>query len=176
MYTKKQVQSLLKVISKDKYREAITCGYVDVFNGELSLFGTDGYHLTVMKLGVEGVDADRHPLKGRLIRREAIERWVKLATGKSRLNVDEVAKISNDDYGLHGSYVEAKYPNVLNILEGLNGSTVPMGRVMFNANLMKNIQDVHGDASVKVEFYGEIAPMLIKSETVTSVVMPMRIN
>lgn len=163
---KKQVAALLKVISKDETRpEALRCAYIDKLGDKVVLVATDGYKLAAINL-----TEDHEHLVGRLIRREAIEKWYKLSTGKSRL-IDEIEQVSNEDYATHGSYVE-KYVNWQTVLP----SYEPDGQkqMKFNAEFFKIIQELDGTDDLVVTLYGDLAPMEIKTDRGYYLVMPMK--
>lgn len=163
---KKQVGALLKVISKDTTRPILCNAYVGTWNDTPVLVATDGYKLSVSY--VEGADE----LVGKLIRRDALERWYKLATGKDRLTGDELVRVSSDDYAQHGSYESGQYPDW--------ASLIPLGEpsgqdtMAFNAEYFKIIQDLDGDDSLRVTLYGALSPMVVKTERGIYVIMPMR--
>lgn len=163
---KKQVGALLKVMGKDNTRPALMVGKVDTYEDEVVLVATDGYKLAAVYM--EGADE----LVGKLIRRDAIERWYKLATGKSRLNGEELVKVSADDFAQHGEYADSQYPE----WQGLMPKGMPEAQELmyFNAEFFKIIQDLNGAESVKVELYGPLSPMVIKSSVSLSLVMPKR--
>lgn len=165
---KKQVGAFLKIMSKDSSRPILNTAYIDRYEGRRVMVATDGYKLAAVYL-----DEDAEPIVGKLIRREAIEKWYKLATGKSRLTGEELVAVSADDYAQHGSYQEGKYPE----WQRLVPTSEPEGQEVmhFNAEFMKIVQDMNGADSIQVELRGKLAPMMIKSEVSLAMVMPMKV-
>lgn len=164
---KKQVGAFLKVMGKDTMRPVLKNAKVIMYEDEPCLVATDGYILSLVKLG-----ETKPELIDRVIRRDAIERWYKLATAKDRLNGETLEGVLNDDYAQHGMYSTIEYPDVIKVIP----TTKPEGQSLmkFNANYLKIVQDLNGEEGLLVELHGEISPMVIKSEVATSVVMPIK--
>ena len=163
---KKQVGALLKVMSKDTSRPILRTGYVDNYNGKTVLVATDGYQLAAVYM--EGAE----DLEGKLIRREAIERWYKLATAKSTLTGAELKHVSADDFALHDSYESGVYPPWQQLVPSLTRESA--GRVAFNADYMKNMQDINGGIGLEWHFGQQLEPILAKNEHGIYLVMPMK--
>lgn len=163
---KKQVGALLKVMSKDTTRPAMCAGYVDSYEGKTVLVATDGYAMAIVNM--EGAKE----LEGKLIRREAIEKWYKLATSKSRLTGEELVHVSADDYAQHGEYSRYNYVPWKDILP--RGETQPQASMKFNAEYFKTMQDIEGVPATRVELYGALKPMVMRGELGTYIVMPMK--
>ena len=164
---KKQLGAFLKVMSKDDSRPILKTAYIDKYDDKYVLVSTDGY-----KLAAVYVDEDVEPILGKMIRREAIEKWYKLATGKSRLTGEELVAVSADDYAQHGSYESGEYVKWQSIIPQIERAGQDV--MMFNAEFFKIIQDMDGSEGIKVELYGKLAPMVVKSERLLAVVMPMK--
>lgn len=165
---KKQVGAFLKVMGKDEFRPTIRVAYVDKYENDYVLVATDGYKLAAVKM-----DEDVEPLVGKMIRREAIEKWYKLATGKSRLTGEELVAVSSDDYAQNNSYQEGTYPDWKKLIpsyEPEEGQTM----MAFNAEFFKIVQDLDGENAIKVKLYGDLAPMVMKTERGVYIVMPMK--
>ena len=163
---KKQVGAFLKVVGKDT-RPTLTNVVVDVYEGTLYMVATDGYKLAAVKL-----DDDAAELEGRMIRRDALERWYKLATGKSRLTGAELVGVSNEDYGRHGSYPEGKYPIWQQLIPEPYRN--PSRLIAFNATYMKELQDVDGSDGMVWNIGGELEAVFCKNERGIYVFMPMK--
>lgn len=164
---KKQVGALLKVISKDDSRPVLTTAKVDKWGDDIVLVATDGYVLVALQLDKE----DGAELVGKLIRREAIERWYKLATGKSRLDTRELVEVSNEDYGQHGEYANYDYPQWQQLIKSHD---VEVGEIAFNADYAKVLQDLDGSDGLRYELNGSLAPMIANTERGTYVLMPRK--
>lgn len=157
---KKQVGAFLKIIAKDNIRPILTNATVSRYNDRLVLVGTDGQKFAAIYIE----DAER--LEGKLIPREALEVWYKLATGKSRLTGQEIVdKLSKDAK-------DGQFPSWQKLIP--KGDTVPQTTMRFNADFFKIMQDLTGNADMTVKLYGEVHPMVIESEDGVYVVMPMK--
>lgn len=163
---KKQVGALLKVMGKGNMRPALNVGYVDKYNDRVVLVATDGYKLAAVYM--DGADE----LIGKNIRREAIERWYKLATGKDRLNGEELVRVSSEDYSMHGEYQDTEFPEWQRLMP--THEPEPQEAMRFNADFFKVVQDLDGSEGVKVELYGRLAPMVVKGDIGTYMVMPLK--
>lgn len=165
---KKQLGAFLKVMSKDEMRPILCTAKVDRYDGRLVLVATDGYQLAAVN-----IDEDAQELEGRMIRRSALEKWYKLATGKSRLTGEELISVSADDYGQNGGYQDGNYPQ----WQGLVPRDEPKGQetMHFNADFFKTVQDLDGENSVRVKLYGKLSPMVFETERGLYLVMPMKV-
>lgn len=167
---KKQVGALLKVISKDAMRpEPLRCLYIDRHGDDVVAVATDGYIMSVLKLDTE----DAEPIVGKLIRRDAIERWYKLATGKSRLDTNELIRVSADDYAQNGSYVDGKYPEWQRILP--TGEPEGAMQLAFNADFGKVLQELENTDAFEWTVYGKLKPMVTTTEVGTYIMMPRKL-
>lgn len=164
---RKQLNAFLKVMSKDTSRPILCTAYIDKVGDKLAIVATDGYKLTAVYL-----DEDAESLIGRKIRRSALERWYKLADGKARLTGFELEQLSQDEYEREGSWQDGDYPKWQSLVP--EGEQVPQATMSFNADYVKMIQDLNGTEQVKIELYGALAPMIIRSEFSLSLVMPMK--
>ena len=167
---RKQVNAFLKIMSKDKMRPVLCSAYVDELDGKMVLVATDGYVLTAVYLGEEARD-----YLGKRVTRESVERWYKLADGKSRLTGETLQELMEDDQHNSrepsGNYPEWKrlMPTVADTDAFVRDMTIS-----FNTDYVKMVQDLNGEDGVKMRLYGKLAPMVIESEVSLSVVMPMK--
>ena len=101
------------------------------------MIGTDG-----LKLAVVYLDEDAEELVGRLIRREALERWARSATGKSRLTGDELKDVSRADYALNDGYYEGviDWKKTIPSIEDKK----ELDSITFNGEFAKIAQDLFG--------------------------------
>ena len=164
---KKQVGALLKVIGKDTSRAILTNAHIDRYDDSYVLVATDGYVLVALKLG-----DDAEMLMGKNIRRSAIEKWYKLADGKSRLNTEELRHVSGSDYADNGSYDESEYPKWQNILP--SGDAMGLDELTFNAEYAKNLQDLDGGEGLTYKLHGVLKAMVASNDSGTYVLMPKR--
>lgn len=166
---RKQVNAFLKIMMKDKMRPVLESAYVDELNGRTVLVATDGYVLTAVYI------EDAKDYIGKRVTREAVEKWYKLADGKSRLTGDTIQELMEDDQynarELTGNYPEWK--KLLPTTPDTDAFVRDMS-ISFNANYVKLVQDLNGDESVKMTLYGKLAPMVVESETALSVIMPVK--
>lgn len=168
---RKQVYAFLKVMGKDNSRPVLATGKIDELDGKPVLVATDGYILTAVYLDEEAKD-----LVGRIIRRESFERWYKLADGRARLTYDELERISDEEYHREGSWLDVQYPKWQGLVpkeRDTDGFTKDMS-IAFNADFVKIVQDLNADTKVKIDLYGKLAPMVIKTEQSFSMIMPMK--
>ena len=157
---KKQVGAFLKVIAKDTLRPVLTNATISRYNDRLVLVGTDGHKFAAIYI------EDAEELEGKLIPREALEVWYKLATGKSRLTGQEIVdKLSKDA-------IDGQFPGWQKLIP--KGEPVAQSTMRFNAEFFKIMQELTGKTDMTVELYGEVHPMVIKSEDGVFVVMPMK--
>lgn len=165
---KKQLGAFLKVMGKDEARRALMQAKVDRYDDKLALIATNGYMLAAVFL-----DEDAEEIEGRVIRREALEKWYKLATGKSRLTGQELVAVSADDYAQHGSYSDVEFVPWQKVVPS---STLEGQSIMhFNADYFKTVQDLDGQDSIRVRLHGALAPMEFETERGYYLVMPMKV-
>lgn len=164
---KKQVGALLKVISKDDSRPVLTTAKVDKWGDDVVLVATDGYILCALYLDSE----DASELVGKLIRRDAIEKWYKLATGKDRLTTQELVQVSASDYGDHNSYADYEYPDWTRVVPSGEMESTSLA---FNADFAKVLQDLDGEDGLKYTLNGLLGPMVARNERGVYVLMPRR--
>ena len=165
---KKQVAALLKIMSKDDSRPVLCTGYVDRHDDRVVLVATDGY--TMAAVHMDGAEE----LVGKMVRREAIEKWYKLATGKSRLTGEELVAISNDDYASNGSYQEGTYPKWQGLIPAECDTTSFLRdlSIGLNASYLKNIQDAAGEESIRLQLYGTLRPIVVEADNGLYLLMP----
>jgi hypothetical protein len=88
---KSQVKALLDVISTDEIRSVLTYALIDEFEGRLMLIATDGYALAAIALA--NTDKELCALhKGKLVSRQSLTRWYKLASAKDILSTEELLR------------------------------------------------------------------------------------
>lgn len=162
---RKQVNAFLKVMSKDTSRPVLCSTLVDEFNGKRGLVATDGYVLTIVYL--DYVD-DSHV--GKRITRQALEKWYKLADGKSRLTGEELQDLLEDD--VHsGRQVDGKYPEWQKLVPS---ETQAVDTIAFNADFARIIQDINGTVGVTMKLTGKLGAMIVETDTSYSLIMPLK--
>lgn len=162
---RKQVNAFLKVMSKDTSRPVLCSTLIDEFNGKRGLVATDGYILTIVYL--DDVD-DSH--LGKRITREAIEKWYKLADGKSRLTGEDLQDLLEDD--VHsGRQVDGTYPEWQKLVPS---ETSPVDTIAFNADFAKIVQDLNATVGVTMKLTGKLGAMIVETDTSYSLIMPLK--
>jgi len=164
---KKQVGALLKIISKDDLRPALATAAVQLYQGYPYIIATNGYALAAIKL-----DESATGLLGKIIRRDAIERWYKLANGKSRLDSTELEDISKDDFAKHGSYLDVKFPEWTKLVPDMFRR--PTGSIKINATYMQTLQELDGSDNLIWNIGGELEPLVSTTERGIYIFMPMK--
>jgi len=164
---RKQVYNFLKVMMKDKSRAGLEVAYVDDLYGKPVLVATDGYILTAVYLGEEAKD-----YVGKRISREAIEKWYKLADGKSRLTAESLQDLMEDD-AHNGWQPVGEYPKWQQLIPSTDSAMQDMS-MAFNADFVKVVQDLNNSQGVHIKLYGKLAPMVIDDEVSFSLIMPMK--
>lgn len=167
---RKQVNAFLKIMMKDKTRPVLESAYIDELDGKVVMVATDGYVLTAVYLDEEARD-----YIGKRVTREAIEKWYKLADGKSRLTGSTIQELMEDDQ-YQGREITGEYPKWQQLLPTVvdtDGFLSDM-TISFNTTYVKLVQDLNNAEGVKMRLYGKLAPMVIESEVSLSIVMPMK--
>lgn len=165
---KKQVGALLKVMGKDSSRPVLENLYVTTINDKLSVIATDGYLMAVLEIDAE----DGMVLNNKCIRRSAIEKWHKLATGKDRLNTNELIKISAQDYADNNGYYDGSYPDITSILDNSDKGEATL-KIVFNAEYMKIVQDLAGKP-LQYKLNGVLGALRADNEGDIYLIMPIK--
>lgn len=163
---KKQVTAFLKIVGKDKDRELLTNAYVDTYNDKLVLVGTNGFMVAAMY-----IDDAAEPLMGTMIRRDALERWARAATGRSRLTGEELLEVARGDYALNEGYYKGEYPNWRGVMPTID--KVKIDTITYNGEFSKILQDLDGGDRLTYEFYGELKPVVVRTDQGVYVMTPM---
>ena len=161
---KKQVNALLKVMGKDAMRPGLMCAGINQYDGHGVLVATNGYALVAAKVGID------LELVGKVIKREAIERWYKLATGRDRLDGASLAEIIADKSNLSST----PYPVWQGLVPSPSMKHEPQAGMKFDAELAKVLQDVNNGESLTYTLYGKLSPMVARNEMGTFVLMPIK--
>lgn len=162
---RKQVNAFLKVMSKDTSRPVLCTTYIDKLNGKSVLVATDAYVLTAVY--IDDVD-DSHI--GKMITRQAIEKWYKLADGKSRLNGDSLQELLEDDVH-NGREIYQTYPEWQKLIPS---GEQEVNKISFNADFAKVIQDLNGTGGIEMKLNGKLGGLVVDHETSYSIIMPLK--
>lgn len=162
---RKQVNAFLKVMSKDTVRPVLCSTLVDEFNGKRGLVATDGYVLTMVFLD----DVDDSYL-GKRITRQALEKWYKLADGKSQLTGESLQELMEDDVH-NGRDLEGNYPKWQRLVPK---ETSAVDTIAFNADFAKIVQDLNSTSGVTMKLTGKLGAMIVETETSYSLIMPLK--
>ena len=167
---RKQVNAFLKVMSKDKTRPVLCSAYIDEYKGKGVLVATDGYVLVAVRL--EDIEQDHI---GKRVSREAVERWYKLADGRSRLSGADLQEMMEFDQ-FNKSYLDGVYPQWQQLVPSKVDvdAFISDTSISFNANYAKILQDVRGIDCLTLKMYGKLAPMVHEDETGLYILMPMK--
>ena len=159
---KKQVNALLKVMSKDETHPVLRNAHIDEYNGKTVLVTTNGYTLSAINIVVDS------ELVGKTIRREAIEVWYKLATARNKLDGEALAELASNGANLS----DITYPEWKKLLPDgyMSGETT----MKFNADYAKVLQDLSGEGALAWKLYGTISPMIATTDNGLYVMMPMK--
>ena len=141
---------------------------IDTYEGTPHLVATDGYVLVAIKL-----DDEASELLGTMIRRSAIEKWYKLANGKSRLTSEELVSVSRGDYADNGSYQTGDYPEWTRLIPKEYRN--PVGKIAFNATYMNTLQEVDGSDGMEWSIGGALEPVMAKNERGVYIFMPRKV-
>lgn len=167
---RKQVNAFLKIMSKDTIRPVLCSAYIDKWNGNNVIVATDGYMLTALKFD----DIDDQYV-GKRISREAIEKWYKLADGKSRFTGEIIQELMEDD--VHNARnMSDEYPKWQQLMPSLvdTDAFIKDTSISFNADFTKIAQDLLNSGSVTMKLYGKLSPMIIDNEVAMIMIMPMK--
>ena len=167
---RKQVNTFLKIMMKDNTRPGLECGYIDLYNDRPVIVATDGYILSAVYLDDE---ARNHV--GKRVTRDSIERWYKLADGRSLFTGDTIQQLLEEDVR-EGRTIPGAYPAWQTLIPS-NKDFYKFKddmTISFNADFMKLAQDLSVDNNVKVSIYGKLSPLVIESETSLTLIMPVK--
>ena len=167
---RKQVGVFLKIMMKDKTRPALECGYIDKLNGKHVIVATDGYVLTAVYL-----DDLSEDYIGKKVTRASIEKWYKLADGRSRFTAETIQELMEDDVR-EVRQVEGNYPDwqkLIPVTADVNQFISDM-TIAFNADFVKLAQDLSGQPNIKLKLYGKLSPLVAESDTGITLIMPIK--
>ena len=157
--TKKQVNSLLKVMYKGKDRAALECLAITRYgdDGDIVAVASNGYSLAALYLDVE----EAEKIVTLKLRRDALETWYKLAQARDTLDTAGLVKLFDDDYQRHGSHLDVSYPDWTKLLDVANERP---SEITFNAEYAKHLQDLDGSDGLKYRVNGYLKPMIAYNE------------
>lgn len=162
---RKQVNAFLKIMSKDTSRPVLCSTLVDKFRDKPVLVVTDGYVLTAVYL-----DYADDSYIGKRITRASIEKWYKLADGKSRLGGEHLQELMEDDIH-NGRDVSGDYPKWQQLLPG---ESQPVDTIAFNADFAKTVQDLNGIPGLTLKLNGKLGALASDTEVAYSLIMPLK--
>ncbi len=162
---RKQVNAFLKVMSKDTSRPVLCSALVDKYNDKAVLVATDGYVLTAVYLG----ETDESYI-GKRITRESIEKWYKLADGKSRLTGESLQDLMEDDVH-NGREISGNYPQWQQLVPG---EPQPTEFIAFNADFAKVVQDLNASDGLRFTLNGKLGAMVSDTDVALTLIMPLK--
>lgn len=163
---RKQVNAFLKIMSKDTSRPVLCTTLVDSFRGKAVLVATDGYVLTAVYLGEETDES----YIGKRITRTAIEKWYKLADGKSRFTGESLQDLMEDDVH-NGRELDGKYPEWQKLVPG---EPSPSDTIAFNADFGKTAQDLNAAEGLTLKLNGKLGAMVSDTDVAYTLIMPLK--
>lgn len=159
---KRQVKSLLDIISKEEHRHVINCVTVQEVDGKFYLVATDSYKMAMLEVESE----ELLKFKDKLLNREALTKWYKLASAKNYLTEDTLAKMFEEE----SKQVSGDYPRV----EGLmNVTPTPVDGFKFNANYMLSLETLNGGEPLEYKTSGYRSPAIAEHDGNKFVIMPI---
>lgn len=159
---KRQVKSLLDIISKEEHRHIINCVTVQEVDGKFYLVATDSYKMAMLEVESE----ELLKFKDKLLNREALTKWYKLASAKNYLTEDTLAKMFEEE----SKQVSGDYPRV----EGLmNVTPTPVDGFKFNANYMLSLETLNGGEPLEYKTSGYRSPAIAEHDGNKFVIMPI---
>ena len=162
---RKQVNAFLKIMSKDTSRPVLCSTLVDEFNGKRGLAATDGYVLTIAYLD----DVDDSYV-GKRITRTAIEKWYKLADGKSRLTGETIQELMEDDVH-NGRELYGDFPKWQQIVPK---ESQAVDTIAFNADFAKTVQDLNAVDGLTYTLNGKLGAMVSDTDVAYTMLMPLK--
>lgn len=162
---RKQVNAFLKVMSKDTSRPVLCSTLIDKFNDKPVMVVTDGYILAAVYL-----DYVDDSYIGKRITRAAIEKWYKLADGKSRLTGDSIQELMEDDVH-NGRDLYGDYPKWQGIVPKEHAA---VDTIAFNADFAKTLQDLNGKDGLTYKLSGKLGAMVSDTDVAFCMLMPLK--
>ena len=154
---RKQIKSLLDVMSSDTSRPVLTEANINIAEGNLYLTATDGYQLVALLL-----DDSLKELEGKAITRADMTKWYKLATAKDIFNNDTVKELATESAG--------NYPDWYKIIDR-EQEAIP--EITINATYMLTMQII-ADKPLPWMFHGKLGPAVARWNDDIYVVMPLK--
>lgn len=161
---RKQVNAFLKIMSKDSSRPVLCSTLVDEYKGKPVLVVTDGYVLTAVYIDYA------EDFIGKRITREAIEKWYKLADGKSRLTGESLQELMEDDYH-NGRQVSGDYPKWQSLVPS---TTEAVDTIAFNADFAKIVQELNGATGLTLKLTGKMGALVSDTDVAYTLIMPLK--
>jgi hypothetical protein len=159
---KRQVKSLLDIISKEEHRHIINCVTVQEVDGKFYLVATDSYKMALLVVDSE----ELLEFKDKLLNREVLTRWYKLASAKDYLTERTLVGMFKDGDNL----VSGDYPRV----EGLmNVTPTPVDGFKFNASYMLSLETLNGGEPLEYKTSGYRSPAIAEHDGNKFVIMPI---
>ena len=154
--SKRQVKALLDIMSDDKTRPAICQAWIDKRGDKQVLVTTDGYHLVVLNTEL----GPRHV--GKVVTRDELVKWYKLATAKDVLTNGRLADMLTEP--------EHNYPRWEQLIP-----TEPeqLSTFTLNARYLTNLETVNGQP-LTYKSYGRLRPFVAENENGLFVIMPIK--
>lgn len=163
VFTKREVRLWLNIMSDDATRPALSA----VAFSKKHLVMTNGYYMVAIDIHDDWKKSyeDTGSYEDYLIKRSAIEQWVKTHSAKDLLTVSELAKMERED---------GQYPDWEKLMTDESITKPDDVAPMFNAQYLRLITDLFSNMYVKVETYNSRKPMrLTTSLDDKALIMPV---
>lgn len=161
---KRQVKSLLDIISKEEHRHIINCVTVQEVGGKFYLVATDSYKMAL--LAVESEELLK--FKDKLLNREALTKWYKLASAKNYLTERTLVEMFKDESNLN--LVSGDYPRVEKLI---NVTPTPVDGFKFNASYMLSLETLNGGEPLEYKTSGYASPAIAEHDGNKFIIMPI---
>jgi hypothetical protein len=171
--TKKQVKALLEVLSKDDTRPILEHALIDDYQGQLTLVATDSYKLIALKLHITSADGQEYI--GKLVSRDDLTRWYKLAATKDTLMTNDLLAMA--------AASDMNYPKWQDLLKEKtasgNGRTdqdlkpEAVSKIGFQADYAVTLEKLAG-TQLFYEFHGPFGAMLARTDDGLFILMPLK--
>jgi DNA polymerase III sliding clamp (beta) subunit (PCNA family) len=160
---KSQVKALLDIISTDEIRPVLTYALIDEFEDRLMLVATDGYALAAIVLA--NADKELCALyKGKLISRQSLTRWYKLASAKDILSTEELLSMAESIEAMH-------YPQWQPLVKSHKPESTTC--IAFNAQYAVMLAKIAG-SNLTYTLQGNTGSMLARQHDSSYLLMPLR--
>lgn len=158
--TRKQVKALLDVISSDETRPVLNNLVIDKYENKIVAVATDGYKLVALDTEI----SEDH--LGKVVSRENLIKWYKLANAKDRLDDKWLLEMTEE--------LNADYPKWQDLIP--KGDPTPSNQICLDAQYLLTMSTL-ADSHLILNFYNKdnhVAPIVSRANNGLYVIMPVR--